>query len=60
MLKIRDVDTNVPLALRKKDIFVLNSIQNYIFKINTVLITYRRNNAVSILFTTAMDLLLML
>ena len=34
------------------EIFILNSIQNYTKIINTVLISYRSNNAVSMLFTT--------
>ena len=44
--------TKTTFLLRKNDIFILKSIQNYIKKINTVLMTYRKYNAVSILFTT--------
>ena len=45
---------NVGMATRRflLEIFILNSIQNYTKIINTVLISYRRNNAVSMLFTT--------
>ena len=45
---------NVGMATRRflLEIFILNSIQNYTKIINTVLISYRSNNAVSMLFTT--------
>ena len=44
---------NVGMAIRRflLEIFILNSIQNYAKIINTVLISYRSINAVSMLFT---------
>ena len=45
------VMTTTSTPLSKNDIFILKSVQNYIKKINTVLILYRENNSVSILFT---------
>ena len=47
-------ENNVGMATRRflLEIFILNSIQNYTKIINTVLISYRSNNAVSMLFTT--------